>query len=182
MYWPSKIAQSLFTATGGLIWVAAGIVITLRPGANPPATFRDTAGIMPLLAGGLFLIGVSLGTFLYTHGSSRGKLFKTAVLLFGIGSVSYGLGSLIRNLFLAGVGWEPLMPLGYLAAGVGLLLLGVASLTNKVFPKPTALLILFSGIFLLLFNDQFLPATAVPFGIGITVLAAVPLKATPEKK
>lgn len=153
-----------FILCGALLWVAGGLLLSLRPAGHPPSTFRKSSDLIPLLALGLLLIGVSSGLNMLTFGKEGDKLFKAVCKAVVISSLSYALGVLIRQVFLQGTGWEPLMPFGFLAFIISWLFLGVLSLKKGFFSKVKCLVIVASAISLLSFNDQYNPYGAVVFG------------------
>ena len=99
---------------GAMLWFSAGIILSLRPGGHPPYSFRKSADLVPLLALGLVLVGVSFGVKMLAFKKAGGKLFTIACLAVVISSLAYALGVLIRLVFLNATGWEPFMPLGFL--------------------------------------------------------------------
>ena len=151
--------------TGAALWILAGTILALRPAGHPPTTFRTSADLMPWLALGLLLIGSTLGPYLLALGRSGSKLLAIAATLLLVGSIAYAFGSLMRNIFLKGVGWEPLMPIGFMVFIGGLSLTGVAIWRVRVLPWLTGFLFMVSGICLLAFNDQYNPWMSLPFGL-----------------
>lgn len=153
---------SLGIILGGMTWIAAGIALAFRPAGHPPHSFRHTVDLMPWLAAGLLLIGTSLALLLANK--RYGRLLFTASLLTLTGSSIYALGRTLRLLFLEGIGWEPLLPLGHLLTAGGLALAGLAAIRRKVLPRSTGIQMTVSGLCLLGFNDQYLPVMAIGFG------------------
>lgn len=154
-----------FTLCGALLWIAGGLLLSLRPAGNPPTTFRKSEDLIPLLALGLVLIGVSSGLKMLTLGNKGGKLFKAVCRAVVISSLFYAFGVFIRHFFLQGTGWEPFMPLGFLTFIISWIFLGVLSFKKGFVSRLQCLLIVASAISLLSFNDQFNPYGAVGFGV-----------------
>jgi hypothetical protein len=154
-----------FTLFGALLWVAAELLLSLRPAGNPPSTFRKSEDLIPLLALGLMLIGVSSVLKMLTFGNEGGRLFKAVCRAVVISSLFYALGVLIRHVFLQATGWEPFMPLGFLTFIISWIFLGVLSFKKGFVSRLQCLFIVASGISLLSFNDQYNPYGAVGFGV-----------------
>jgi hypothetical protein len=154
-----------FVLCGAMLWIAAGLLLALRPSGHPPSTFRKSADLVPLLALGLVMIGVSSGLKMLTFSKAGGRVFKTACQAVVLSSLSYALGVLIRHVFLQATGWEPFMPLGFLAFIISWILLGVLSIKRGFLSRLTGLLMIISAISLLTFNDQYNPYGAIGFGV-----------------
>jgi hypothetical protein len=152
-----------FAICGAMLWVVTGLLLAMRPGGDPPATFRKSADLIPLLAVGLAMIGVSSGFNVQIRRQT--KMIKSAGRLLGLSSLSYALGVLIRHLFLQATGWEPFMPFGFLGFIIFLALLGVLSFRSGFLSRLTSFLMIASAISLLTFNDQYNPYGAVVFGL-----------------
>ena len=80
-----------------------------------------------------------------------------------ISSVCYAAGRLIRNLFLEGIGWEPLMPLGFLGLIINCGLIEIFA--RKAPLSQSSFKFNIDALCLLLFDDEFLPLIAIPFGV-----------------
>lgn len=152
------------TLCGAALWLVAGLILSLRPAGHPPYSFRKTADLVPLLAAGLVLIGVSSGIKMLASREAGGRLLKTVCRAVMLSSLVYALGVLVRHVFLQATGWEPLMPLGFLAFGISWATLGVLSLKRGFLSRSTSLLIVASAVAILSFNDQYNPYGAVAFG------------------
>lgn len=163
-----------FTLCGAMLWIAAGLLLSLRPAGHPPATFRKSADLVPLLALGLVLIGVSTSLKLLTFREAGGRFFKTVCQAVVLSSLSYALGVLIRHVFLQATGWEPFMPFGFLAFIISWLLLGVLLLKEGFLTRLAGWLMIASAISLLSFNDQYNPYGAVVFGVLTVFMALLP--------
>jgi hypothetical protein len=51
--------------------------------------------------------------------------------------------------------------------------MGLVSLGQKAVSLPVSILLVLTAVFLLFFNDQYLPFMAVPFGLSVIVLSAL---------
>jgi hypothetical protein len=97
----------------------------------------------------------------------KGWLLKVGSILLAAGSLSFATGCLFRNLFLNAVGWEPLLPLGFLAFIAGCISAGIALLKGSSTFKIAGTLLMVSGVLLLSYNDQYTPWMAIPFSVCI---------------
>jgi hypothetical protein len=84
---------------------------------------------------GILVIGTAIGSSILCYGRKKSlKLYRAAIGMI-ISSVCYTAGRLIRNLFLEGIGWEPLMPLGFLGLIISSALIGIFAIRQRCFPK-----------------------------------------------
>ena len=110
----SKLLLCLLGVAGGMLWIVCGIILSLRPAGDPPITYRHTVDLMPYLALGLLLTGISVsGAMLHLNVLKNRKVTIASFITF-TGSLMYSIGRLIRHAFLGGTGWEPFLPLGFL--------------------------------------------------------------------
>lgn len=164
LIYPGKLVWWI-TLFGAMLWIASGLVLSLRPAGDPPHTFRTSSDLVPLLALGLILVGVPFGFRMLTYEKEGGRLFKTVCRAVVISSLLYAFGVLIRNLFFNATGWEPFMPFGFLAFIISWAFLGVLSLKKGFLSRFNSVLIIASALSLLSFNDQYNPYGAVVFGL-----------------
>ncbi|MFD2248171.1 hypothetical protein [Pontibacter ruber] len=163
-----------FTIVGAMLWIVAGLLLSLRPAGHPPDSFRKSGDLIPVLAVGLVLIGVSTSLKMLAFRKAGGWLFKTVCQAVVLSSLSYALGVLIRHVFLQATGWEPFMPLGFLAFIISWALLGVISLKKGFLSRAAGLLMIASTISLLTFNDQYNPYGGVVFGVLTLFMILLP--------
>lgn len=168
------------TLCGTMLWLVVGIVLSLRPAGHPPDSFRKSADLMPFLALGLVLVGVSFGFKMLTLEKAEGRLFNIVCKAVMISSLIYALGVSIRHIFLQETGWEPFMPLGFLAFIISWAFLGVLSLKRGMLSRLSSVLMITSAIGLLTFNDQFNPYGAVVFGVLMSLVVIICQIAKPE--
>lgn len=173
--------SSALISLGGLVWIAGGLILSLRPGGHPPASFRATMDVMPLLGVGLFLIGGSLGVqcLALPHRGERSFYIAAAFCL--IGALFYPAGAVVRTGFME-ARWEPLMPIGFLLTVAGCLLYGIATLVTKLFPRPLSWLLIGAAGSLLAFNDQYTPWMGTVFGAVVIVFACTDLLVSKKSK
>ena len=149
---------------GSLFWITGGLILSLRPGGDPPNSFRMSTDLMPLFAVGLLLLGVPFGYNLQMYKEGGKRIFKKTGLAVIISSCMYALGVLIRQCFLQATGWEPLMPAGFLAFIILWAVSGVICQKAGYLSRFAGMLQIVSAISLLTYNDQFNPYGAVAFG------------------
>ncbi|MER2998104.1 hypothetical protein [Pontibacter populi] len=164
------------TLLGAMLWLAAGLILSLRPAGNPPHFFRTSADLIPFLALGLVLVGAPFGLKMLAFEKAGGRLFKAVCLAVVFSSLTYAVGVAIRHLFLQGTGWEPFMPLGFLAFIISWALVGVLSLKKGFLSGLAGALMIGSAISLLTFNDQYNPYGAIAFGILVSLVVLLSRK------
>lgn len=169
----TKTFLTVLGFVGGLLWIVSGIILSVAPAGNPPASYRTPAiDIRPQLAIGLLLIGISMGKLVIIHRINNNRHLSTASFITMAAGVIYVCGRLIRNIFLNTTGWEPLLPLGFIGFVAGLYYMGVIALKHKVVSRLVSILLIATATFLLFFNDQYLPWMAIPFGLGVIILCS----------
>lgn len=152
---------------GGMVWIVGGVVLALRPGGDPPASFRNTIDVMPLLGVGLLLIGGPLGLQALGLRHRGERLFSVAAACLLTGAIFYPLGAGVRYVFLKGA-WEPMMPIGFLLVVAGCLLYGIISLRTGLHSKAASILLIGCALSLFGFNDQYTPGVGTVFGVIVT--------------
>ena len=89
LIYPGKLVWWI-TLFGAMLWIASGLVLSLRPAGDPPHTFRTSSDLVPLLALGLILVGVPFGFRMLTYEKEGGRLFKTVCRAVVISSLLAG--------------------------------------------------------------------------------------------
>lgn len=169
-----RMVLFLVAASGAVLWIMSGVLLTAAPAGNPPHSFRVPAmDVRFPLAFGLLLIGASLGLSVLSVTPVRSRLFTVTCIMTILSGVLHFSGRLVRDAFLQKTGWEPLMPLGFLLFIGSLFALGIISVRRKAVAPVTGVWMIITALFLLCFNDQYLPVMAVPFGIAVIALSAL---------
>ena len=159
-----RLFSGLTALAGGWIWIRYGIELASLPARMPGVSYRGSATYMPWFGIGMICVAIGLlGLYFTIESKRRWQSWKNGTVL--TGSVLYGSGTLFR-LSTEG-GWEPALPVGFMLVAAGLMIVGVTVIRSRSLPLWCGLLILFSAVSLLFFNDQYVTAWAsVPFGLS----------------
>lgn len=147
--------------TGALLWIAVGIIFSLREPGNGKGVYRKTYDLMFVLGIGITLILTCLAHFLWQFRHSHKRLTVIATINV-IGGLTFLAGGII-------VGINPgpfpyILFIGYPISALGIILTGVFGRMYRLFSSSVSFTIIGMGICLLFFNDQYMPWMASVLG------------------
>jgi hypothetical protein len=159
---------SLLSFIGGIIWIWMGGQLSVLPPANTEIGYYRSShfDIMPWLGFGLACIGIGF-TGLYVLLPHSGRLSRLSFAVALIGCFIYFFGTLTRLSMDLSIEYDPIQPIGFIMAIIGLLSFSLSMLRSKFLPLYCRLLLLISAFSLLIFNDQYLTSwSSIPFGLS----------------
>ncbi|HEY1022051.1 MAG TPA: hypothetical protein VGE06_07045 [Flavisolibacter sp.] len=170
----SRVMLFLLAAAGAVLWIMSGVALAVAPAGNPPYSFRvPVMDVRFPLSFGLLLISTSLGLSLLSVVTVSTRRFRIIQMMIFLSGGLHFSGRLVRDAFLQNVGWEPLLPFGFLLFIGSLFTMGIFALRKKAVAPVTGVLMIVTALLLLFFNDQYLPFMAVPFGFAVIALSAI---------
>jgi hypothetical protein len=146
---------------GALLWIAIGIIMTLREPGNGKGVYRKTHDLLFVLGIGITMILGCLAHLLWQFRHSHKKLAVIAII-----NILGGLTFLVGGILVAvNPGPFPLILfMGYPISALGIILTGVFGQKYKLFSSTVSFTIIGMGGTLLFFNDQYMPWMASVLG------------------
>jgi hypothetical protein len=146
---------------GALLWIAVGIIYSLREPGNGQGVYRRTHDLFFVLGIGITMILGPLAHLLWQFRRSHKKLAVVAIVNL-LGGLTFLGGGII-------VAFNPgpfpyILFLGYPVSALGIILTGVFGRKHKLFSATISLIIIGMGGCLLFFNDQYTPWMASVLG------------------
>src|SRR6478672_7541690 len=158
----NKTKYGIIIFIGSLFCVVAGVLLSLREPGNGKDTYRKTHDLLPLFGVGVCFILIAFAWLLLRFKSRRGVLL--ACLIDAVGAILILLGGITVSLYPGTFSY--LMVSGFLFSVAGFILTGVTVLRHNLLSSTTGYAIVFTGIILLFFNDQYTPWMATVLGLA----------------
>jgi hypothetical protein len=151
----------LMILIGALLWIAVGIIFTLREPGNGQGVYRKTHDLFFVLGIGITMILGTLAHLLWQYRRSHKKLAVVAVINI-VGGLTFLAGGIL-------VGIDPgpfpyILFIGFPISALGIILTGVLGGKYKLFSSAVSITIVGMGVCLLFFNDQYMPWMATVLG------------------
>ena len=148
---------------GALLWIAVGIIFSLREPGNGHGTYRKTHDLLFVLGIGITLILGALAHLIWQFRRSHKKLAVIAIINI-LGGLTFLTGGI-----LVGINPGPfpyILFIGYPISALGIILTGVFGGKYRLFSSTVSLTIIAMGGCLLFFNDQYMPWMASVLGLA----------------